>query len=79
MASWSDATVDRPTLLKHFLDPFEVDSCQVGGKGKKVEPAQIEMDWSDICDLREWLRESSSFHNSNNVFFIFFLFVAEKP
>ena len=29
------------------------------------------MDWSDICDLRAWLRESSSFHNSNNVFFTF--------
>jgi len=40
MASWVDATVDRPTLLKHFLDPFEVDSCQVGGKGQSQAYAQ---------------------------------------
>ena len=44
---------------------------EVVGEGKKVEPAQIDMDWSDICELRAWLRESSSFHNSNNVFSLF--------
>ena len=62
-------SIDQPKAL---FGPFRGQIVpEVGGEGKKVEPAQIDMDWSDICELRAWLRESSSFHNSNNVFSLF--------
>lgn len=48
---------------------------EVGGEGKKVEPAQIDMDWSDICELRAWLRERVQVSIIQIMFSLYFLFM----
>ena len=66
-------SIDQPKAL---FGPFRGQIVpEVGGEGKKVEPAQIDMDWSDICELRAWLRERVQVSIIQIMFSLYFLFM----